>query len=211
VKLREETIISIHSCDDHHIVTEGLQALLKEVSNLIVSTSNSKEGLMNYLIKENADILMLDVNVMQQNMIHFIPEIKSIRPKIKVVLFTNYSTNEIIREAIKSDIAGFLEKSANEHEIKHCLNCIIAGKKYLSYQKGEGKYFKDNFEILNALTTRELEVLKLLVRGKTNKQIADELFISILTVQTHRKRMYQKLQLKGVNELVSFAYENNLY
>jgi DNA-binding CsgD family transcriptional regulator len=65
--------------------------------------------------------------------------------------------------------------------------------------------------LLKELTDRELDVIKLLVGGNTNKQIADILCISVFTVQTHRKNIYQKLHLKGVNELVSFAYENNLY
>jgi DNA-binding NarL/FixJ family response regulator len=211
VDLKKEKTLFIHSCDDHHIVAEGIQSILKHIPNVELSTSNSKEGLLSHLKNEKVDILILDINVRSQNMIKMLPEIKALKPGVKILLFTNYSTNDIIKEVVRYDIDGFLEKTEAPSKIISCIKSLQAGKKHLTYQKNQVGTVKDSFELLNELTARELDIFKLLAGGKTNKQIADALFISILTVQTHRKRMYQKLGIKGINELITFAYENNLY
>jgi DNA-binding NarL/FixJ family response regulator len=202
---------NIHTCDDHQIVTKGIITLLSEIEGVEYSFSNSKEELLKYLSNHKVDILILDINIKSQNMLYLIPEIKTLHPFLKIILFTNYNSGDVIKEVIKYEIHGFLDKTVTSEEFKKCIIHVQNDKKYLSYESKHDNFIKDKYEMFKDLTERELDVLKLLVKGMTNKQISDNLCISILTVQTHRKNMYQKLQLKGVNELVAFAYENNLY
>lgn len=211
MSLTTGTTYSIHACDDHEIVTNGIMNVLSEIKNVNFSYSNSKENLLEHLKKHIINILILDINVKSQNMLTVIPDLKSLQQNLKVILFTNYNSGEILKEVLKYDINGFLDKTVSTKEFLTCIYAVLENKKYISYESKKNMFLKDKYELLQELTERELDVLKLLVKGKTNKQIADDLFISVLTVQTHRKNMYQKLQLKGVNELVSFAYENNLY
>jgi DNA-binding NarL/FixJ family response regulator len=211
MSLPYSTFYSIHACDDHEIVTNGIMKVLSEIKTVTFSYSNSKEDLMEYLKIHPVNLLILDINVKSQNMLALLPDLKVIQPNLKVILFTNYNTGDILKEVLKHDIYGFLDKTVSSKELLTCLFSVLENKKYFSYESKKNFNYRDKYELLQELTERELDVLKLLVQGKTNKQIADDLFISILTVQTHRKNMYQKLQLKGVNELVSFAYENNLY
>lgn len=200
----------IHSCDDHQIVSQGLKAVLCTLPFIEFSSSATPEELIQFLENNTTDVLILDINVSNTNMLSNIPEIKSMQPSMKIVLFTNYCSNQIIKEVVKHKIDGFMEKNASDDEIIDCITNIKVGKPHLPIQNKNQKIIRDNFELAKELTSRELEVLKLLIAGKTNKLISDELFISILTVQTHRKRIYQKLQIKGVNELIAFANQNDI-
>jgi len=203
--------IKIHICDDHPIVIEGILTILSTLTHAKSTFSNSKEELLTFIKTNKIDLLFLDINVKSCNMLALIPKIRQIQPELKIILFTNYNSKEVIKEVVKYNIEAFLDKMASPDEILYCVATVMNEQKYLSFEKKSENFKKDNYQLLKELTDREIDILKLLVKGNTNKQIADVLCISVLTVQTHRKNIYQKLQLKGVNELVSFAYENNLY
>jgi DNA-binding NarL/FixJ family response regulator len=204
--------IRLHICDDHELITSSVLHLLAafgQASELTVS--HSKRELIDFLTTNPVDVLILDINMHGENMLSHLGEVKNLRPEMKIVLLTTYDSPAIIKEAMDFGVEGFVSKNTNKEELTYCLEQVIQGNRYVSRERRKEFVFKDNFERLKQLTEREIEVLKCLTKGYTNKRIADELNISILTVQTHRKNMYSKLNLRGVNELVSFAYENNLY
>jgi DNA-binding NarL/FixJ family response regulator len=204
--------IHLHVCDDHELITESVTYLLKDVQAIKkITVSNRKAELFDFINKNPVDVLVLDINLMGENMLNNLPVIKKIRPDSRVVVLTTYNSPAIIKESMDLGVDGFVSKNTKKEELTYCIEQVLEGKRYVSRERRKEFVFKDNFELLNQLTEREIEVLKCLTKGYTNKRIADELNISVLTVQTHRKNMYSKLNLRGVNELVSFAYENNLY
>lgn len=212
ISCENPTAIKIHVCDDHELITESISYLLKSIDFVEkVTYSNSKSQLFSFIKNNTVDVLILDINVSGDNMLINLPFIRKTRPETRVVILTTYDSSEFVKESIKKGAQGFVSKNTSKDELIFCFKQVLEGKRYVSRENRKEFVFKDNFELLNQLTDREIEVLKCLTKGYTNKRIADELNISVLTVQTHRKNMYSKLNLRGVNELVSFAYENNLY
>ena len=212
MSLHNPDALHIHVCDDHDLILKSIFNLLKDIPKIRkITESNSKKDLLDFIRKNPVEVLILDVNLKGENMLRSLPDIKKIRPESKLILLTTYDSPSIVKEAMDLDVDGFVSKNTNKEELTFCIEQVLEGKRYVSRERRKEFVFKDNFELLQQLTEREIEVLKCLTKGYTNKRIADELNISILTVQTHRKNMYSKLNLRGVNELVSFAYENNLY
>lgn len=199
-------------CDDHVLITNSVEQILK-ASNFLcdITITNTRDDLLDAIRQKQFDVIFLDLNVHGYDMIKEIDQISLLQRKAGIIILTVYDSIPILEDVIKKGIHGFLNKNVGADEILDCVSNVLGGKKYISREHRKNQTFKDNFELLNVLTEREVEVLKQLTKGFTNKRIATELNISINTVQTHRKNLYSKLQLRGVNELVAFAFENNLY
>lgn len=205
-------IRTVHICDDHQLITSSLSSIVKEINPLLkISASNNLADFISTIHSTKFDLILLDINVNGSDMLREIKKLKSLLTETKIIIITSYDSLAMVEESIQLGLKGFLNKNASESEIMSCINIVSKGGKYISRERRKEEVFKDNFELLKILTAREIDILKCLTKGLTNKMIADSLNISINTVQTHRKNIYAKLQIKGVNELVSFAYENNLY
>ncbi len=203
--------LGLHICDDHELIISSLEIMLGDVDFInSITKSNCKEELFLCLAEKNVDLLILDINIHGVNMLEVIPQIRISYPELKIILLTTYDSQHFKNVALQLKVNAYLYKNTQKDEVLHAINCVMNGKVYFSSGIFPTFQHKDNFELINELTKREVEILKCLTKGFTNQKIAEELNISITTVQTHRRNLKAKLNLKGSGEMITFLLENKL-
>jgi DNA-binding NarL/FixJ family response regulator len=202
---------SVLICDDHELISTSLSLILSdfELVSSVHTVSTCKE-LFFKLNHQKFDVLILDLNVKGENMLEKIEQIKAIASEMKILILTSYDAPSFKRDALSKGVNAYLDKNSDKEQILCALRTILEGGTYLSSEISKEKKLKDSFEVLSELTSREIEIIRLLVKGYTNQKIADELNISIHTVQTHRKNLKHKLEIKTTGDLVALAYAGNL-
>lgn len=205
--------ISIVIVDDHPIVIQGLKMMLENEKYFqIVATFNDGAGIRNFINTNEADIVLLDITLPDSNGIELCAEIKKMRPKTSVIMLSNRSERSIIMQCIQNGASGYLLKNATIEELHSCIRGALSGNIVFCNEVKEiiRRPSQNELSGIPRLTKREKEILKLLTEGKTSVAIAEELFLSPLTVDTHRKNIIQKFKVKNVAELINVAVQNNL-
>lgn len=205
--------INIVIVDDHPIVIEGLKIMLENDKYFFISaTFNDGAGILNFIKTNEVDIILLDITLPDSNGIELCAEIKKIEPKTSVIMLSNRSERSIIMQCIQNGASGYLLKNATIEELHSCIRGALSGNIVFCNEVKEiiSKPAQNELAAVPRLTKREKEILKLLTEGKTSNVIAEELFLSPLTVDTHRKNIIQKFQVKNMAELISVAVQRNL-
>ena len=199
--------------DDHPMVVAGLHSLLMQLGNLEVSgaVSNAFEAIP-FLKKNHVDVILLDINLPDISGIDLCKKIHKEFPEIKIIGISTFSERSYISRMIENGASGYLIKSASKEEIAEAIDTVLKDKMYLSVSM---EHIAKPLSILPsdhlpALTKREKEILKLISEGMTNNQIAEKLFISSLTVDSHRKNLLTKLHANNTASLVRLAIESRL-
>lgn len=205
--------VRVFIVDDHPMVVAGLQALLGQLEHIEVagSTANAFDALA--FLKENeADVVLLDINLPDINGIDLCKRIRKDFPKVRVLGISTFSDRSFISRMIENGASGYLIKSASGEEIFEAIQTVMSGKLYMSLQMEHVLHPSVAIPtgMLPALTKREKEVLQLIAEGLTNNQIADKLYISPLTVDSHRKNLLTKLNVKNTASLIRIAIEQGL-
>jgi two-component system nitrate/nitrite response regulator NarL len=201
--------------DDHQIVIDGLLSLLSGHPAFDVrrTTTNPLE-VPRLLREEEADILLTDVMMPEQNGAELAKTVRKEFPKVKILALSMSGQGDIVNQMIEdADIAGYVLKNIGQKELLKALEKIAAGGIYFSEEVLQemtkvSQRKKDNEAI--HLTDREIEIIRLIEKEYSNKQIAETLFISERTVETHRKNIFRKTDTSGVIGLIKFAYEHKL-
>lgn len=199
--------------DDHPIVTEGLKYLFLESEDITITASfNRSSDLFTYSQLSKIQILLLDVFLPDMNGIDVCVKIKKLYPKILVLAISSQAERSIITQMIKSGASGYLLKSATIIEFKRCIKKAINGELGFSDEVKilMSKINTTDLHTIPRLTKREKEVISLLVKGKSTQEISDELFLSFLTVQTHRRNLLNKFNVKNVVELLNVVSKHAL-
>lgn len=199
--------------DDHPVVTEGLQLLFSNSEDIeIVKSFQTGETLLKYEDLHKIDVILLDIFLPDINGIDLCLKIKKSYPKIIILAMSSQSERSIILQMIKNGAHGYLLKSASMEEFKNCINKAAAGE--LAFSNEVEKIIEKtsiyDLKAIPRLTQREKEILQLLAEGKSTKEISDILFLSYLTVQTHRRNLLNKFEVRNLVELLNFAKENGL-
>lgn len=204
--------------DDHSLVIDGLISILESEEKYdVVATAKNYRELNSELRNQTVDVLITDLNMPGLNGIEMITEIKTNFPLLKVIVLSMYEQNSIIQQLKKLEISGYLLKHNKSESIKTNLEDIIQFGKSIfpRHINSEGvdeiDKFKDSFKASQNLGKREIEVLKLVGAGHSNHEIAEQMFLSIETIYSHRKHIRAKLELKNNGELAAFAVKYNLY
>jgi DNA-binding NarL/FixJ family response regulator len=199
--------------DDHPIVVAGLTTLLSKINSVsIVATFNTGNDIFEYKDLGKINIVLLDVFLPDINGIDLCLKLKKINPKIIVLAVSSQSERSIVMQMIKSGADGYLLKSASFDEFKECITLAINGKLAFSNEV-KAMIEKTNVNDLKQiprLTHREKEIILLLKQGKSTKEISEALFLSFLTIQTHRRNFLNKFQVRNIIELINFVDENGL-
>lgn len=199
--------------DDHPLTIEGLLMLFSKNSDYeVVGCFKNSRDLFEYKNLNSGDVLLLNVLLAEENGIEICQRITKKYPKISVLGMSNQTERSIVIQMIKSGASGYVLKSASLEEFIYCTNNAANGVIVFS-KEVESLLNQLQFSDLYAipkLTRREKEILKLLIQGKSTQEISNELFLSFLTTQTHRRNLLNKFQVKNVAELVSFAIKNGL-
>jgi len=212
--------IKIIVVDDHALVREGIIAMLTGIESFdIVGDAASGDEAVQKVDQYNPDVVLLDINMPPgMNGIETSKVLLSKHSGLRIIILSMDVTQEYISEAIKAGVSGYLAKDTKKDILIKAIEVVNTGEQYFgekvsevifkgfySQSKGE-KIAKQNKD----LSSREIEVLKLIASGMSNRDIADKLFISIRTVDAHRNHIMQKLKLKSTAELVKYAIKEQL-
>ncbi len=197
--------------DDHAMFREGIRRIMERIEGVVVS-GEVDDGiqLLTHLKNSQPDLVILDISMPNLRGLEAIREIKKLYPRIKIVVLTMHRKKEFIRQALVDGADGFLLKEDPGGQLIRAVEAVRNGEKFLSpLLSGDLISLALAEEQTEQLTIREREVLKLLAEGKKNQEIADILFISPNTVRRHRYNIMEKLNLKGLAELVKYAIDQN--
>lgn len=207
-------MIHIIIADDHLLFIDGLRALLKsEMGIAVVGEAHNGKELLTIIKATPADMVLLDINMPQMNGLDAAQTIRLLYPSIKIIMLSTYSETHLLTKAMQSGANGYLLKNSSKNELIHTIHSVASGNEYFPAYDAEKNYqtgITDSFLKQFNLTKREVELLKLIKKGLTNQQIAEQLFLSIYTVETHRKNIMQKLGLNGSSSLMRFIVENGV-
>lgn len=209
-------MIRVVVADDHAIVRAGLRALIETdpALELVGEASGGLEAL-DLVEKVSPDVLVVDISMPDLDGISVIRELSTKSNIPRILMLTIHEDKALLQEAVKSGASGYVIKRVAEKELLFAIKIVMRGDMYIdpSMQHAlvdSGTEEKVQLQSLEILTPREIDVLKLIVVGYTNRQVAEELNISSRTVEAHRANLTDKLGTKSRVELVRFARENHL-
>jgi DNA-binding NarL/FixJ family response regulator len=200
-------------CEDHPIYAQGILDFLKKHFSIAGVFNNGLE-VLNFIVKNKADILLLDLNLPGINGIEVVQELKRRNHQIKIVVISMYNDKMLIDKCKKLGVHAFCNKQVSNAELLMILNNLKKGEFLVDNsikKRNEKKLEKtslENFEIKSKLTDREIELIELFSKGLSSKEIAYQLNVSYFTVDTHKKNIFKKMNINSTVELVKFYYEN---
>ncbi len=201
--------------DDHLVFIDGLKALLKEAEDMeVVGHATNGRELVDQVAAHRPDVVLSDIQMPLVDGIEATREIHKRFPQVKVIALTMLNESMFIKRMLEAGAYGYMIKTIDKDELIRAIRTVAGGEKYFSAEVAAR--LMNNFSgkpqshTLDALTRREKEILSLISQGLTDKEIAEKVFLSPLTITTHRKNILSKLGLKNKVELTRFAIENNL-
>lgn len=200
--------------DDHSLFTEGLRSLLqKEEDMTVIAVAGDGKELLDILHNANPDIILMDINMPKLNGIEATRYINQTRKDIKIIILSTYNEEHLIEKTKQNGANGYLLKNSSKEDLLQTIRLVAQGQSSFPYRSPKiSDLFSENDSFLKQfnITGRELEIIKYIKEGNTNQQIADKLFLSIYTVETHRRNIMRKLNLTNPGQLMKFIMENNL-
>lgn len=191
--------------DDHYMVIEGIRSLLQNVSGIEwTGHATNAESCLAFLQRQQPDVILMDINLPDRSGIDLCREVKTKYPAIHILGLSTFNQRSFIEKMMENGANGYLLKNAGREELLKAIDMAMQGKSYMSH---EALLALRSHETLGLplLTRREKEILELIAAGLTNQEIANKLFISYTTVDTHRKNLLQKFEAKNVAVLVNMA------
>ena len=202
--------VRIVLADDHAVVRSALRLLLEAEQDLeVVAEAGDIESTVRYVRGHKPDVLVLDLNMPTGRSLGAVPEMLEASPGTSVVVLTMETDPSYAREAIQTGVLGYVLKEAVDEELVSAVRLASAGKTYLQPELG-AKLAAGAGELADGLSERELEIVRLIALGHTNTEIAEQLFLSVRTVESHRAHVQQKLKLNKRSDLVRYALERGL-
>jgi two-component system, NarL family, nitrate/nitrite response regulator NarL len=198
--------------DDHAIVIDGVKAILKNHDlTKVVHTATSADAALIWFKQNEADLVITDYSMPGMDAVTFVRTLKRIYPTIKVIMLSMHEEVHLTREILKCGVNAYILKKDTQKELLQAIEEVRAGRIYLSQDISKQMIMNmDNPDEGKLLTDREREILGLIAKEYSNKQIAETLFISERTVETHRKNIFRKTGTGSLVGLIKFAYANNL-
>jgi len=207
--------IRIILVDDHEMFIDGLRGILTPIKNIdIVGSANNGIELLKLLESKPVDILLMDVNMPEMNGIEATKEVVKLYPEVKVLMLTMFDTSDYIQKVLKAGAHGYILKNTGKKELMEAIEAVCSGQSYFSNEvtktimlglQNKPKQANNTMEV--ELTEREIDVLRLIAQEMTTNEIGEKLFISKHTVETHRKNLISKLNVRNVVGLVKYAMD----
>jgi two-component system response regulator NreC len=200
-------VISVVLADDHAVVRSSLRLMLEREPDIeVVAEAGDAESAARYTSGHRPTVLILDINMPGGSGLAAIPSIREQSPDTEIVVLTMQDETAFAREALQAGVLGYILKEAASDELVKAVRMAAEGRTYLQPELGArlAAVTPDD------LSERELEVLRLIALGHTNNEIAEQLFLSVRTVESHRAHIQQKLTMTTRSELVRYAIERGL-
>ncbi len=202
--------IRIVLADDHVVVRSALRMLLDAEPGLeVVAEAGDVDGAIRYLRGHRPEVLILDLNMPGRASLEALPDIAEASPDTQVVVLTMQSEPAFAREAMQAGVLGYILKEAADTELVKAVRLAAQGRTYLQPDLG-ARLAAEPADAPDDLSERELEILRFIALGHTNGEIAEQLQISVRTVESHRSHIQQKLHLAKRSELVRYALERGM-
>ena len=201
--------IRVFIVDDHPMVIEGLSSMVRDQTEIeLAGFATTAASCLGFFVNQTADIVLMDINLPDKSGIELCVLVKSKSPATQIIALTNFDQLSYVERMKENGAAGYLLKNTPLDEIIEAIVTVNAGKTWWNYLEN----FTNQLEAKNVLllTRREKEVLNLIANGLTNNEIADKLFVSASTIDSHRKNVIAKLNVKNTAALVRFALENKI-
>lgn len=205
----------IYLADDHVLVAQGFAGILQELGYKDVQVFNSGKSLHKAMLHIPPDIIFLDVFMTDWDGITTLKQIRSEHKGIPVLIISMMWERSIVENCLALGANAFLHKSCTKDEISDALNCVLDNRVYISdkismMQRSKAEINYNNYKLTEPLSSREMEVLVLLCEGLNYSEVATQLFISINTVETHKKKLLQKFGVNSVSKMIALAYKNKI-
>ncbi len=208
-------MIKVLIADDHPIVRQGLRQVLKETSDIVVigDASNGAETL-NEVSKNDYDVVLLDISMPGRSGLDILQQLKIEKPDLHVLILSTYPEEQYAVRALKDGASGYLTKSSAPDELVTAIRKAAMGKKYVSSALAEKLAFDLEMNaqkpLHETLSDREYQVMCMIASGKTVKEIAEALSLSIKTISTYRARILEKMQMRNNAEITLYAIKQGL-
>ena len=206
--------IKILIADDHQLVLDGLTLMLDSQDDfVIVGAAHNGLEVMSFLENNHVDIVLLDLNMPEMNGLETCKLINKQFSDLKVLILSMMSEVKLVKMLVKSGAHGYMLKNSGQEELSAAIRKIVSGKSFFDARvveqmmnSGTKKTSKPN-SVMPSLTRREKEILQLIIKEHTSQEIAKQLFVSVGTVETHRRNMISKMGVRNMAGLVSKTYE----
>ncbi len=206
-------MIKVFIVDDHPVVIEGIHSLLQHERDIEwVGQAMTAQSCLGFFVNSTANIILMDINLPDMNGVDLCAAIKEKYPGIFILGLSTFNQGLYIIKMMEHGASGYILKNSSKDELLTAIRAVCDGNIYFSGEVGEAlkQYQASSQRVLPVLSKRELEVLALIAEGYTNPQIAEKLFVSQFTVDSHRKNMLAKLEVKNTAMLIRYAVEHQL-
>lgn len=208
-----KTIISILISDDHEMILDALELLIQKHPHYkIIARANSILSLKENLNRHRPDILILDLNFNKHNILDELESIKTLSRNTKIIILSSYDAPFLVKEAFSKGADGYLLKDTGKEELLETLDRVWSGKKVIgesvNFIDSERQFVDAEFIQQASLSSRETEIVSLLIQGKNEQEIAENIHISKHTVHDHKKNIFRKLNIRSNAELIKYAFEH---
>jgi len=210
-------MIRLLIADDHQVLLDGFISIFDDIEDIdVVATAHNGKEVLSYLKEHEVDVILLDINMPILNGVETCKKVTKLYPEVKIVALSMYDQQSYFKRMIQYGAKGYLLKNDNTTEIERAIRKVMDGGRYVSSQM---QSMMSSIDYLSGkktslmgseLSPRELEVLQLVAEGMTDQQIAKKLFISVHTVNSHRKSLLLKLDAKNTAALVKKAMEKGV-
>lgn len=208
-------MVRILIADDHPVVREGLKKMFEKVSDISIAgeASNGQE-VLNKIEQNDYDLVLLDISMPGRDGLDILRELRRKRPHLPILILSMHSEEQYVIRALKAGASGYLTKKSISDELIKAVQKVACGGKYITSSLSEklASYIRNDTEkpIHEILSDREHFVMRMIVKGRTRKEIAKELSLSVNTISTYRARILKKLKMKNSAELIQYAIEKHL-
>lgn len=212
--------INVFVVDDHQIFLDGIVSLLDDEPNIkIVGTAHNGKEAIDRIKSIKVDVVLMDINMPEMDGIEATKQLKKTNPNIKILMLTMHSEARFIKECLEIGAKGYVMKNISKDDLLKAIETVNQDKSYLDQDSQEklisaisnaDEDDRNYDELAAQITQREMEILQLIALGLTSQDIANKLFISKNTVETHRKNMLAKLNVNNTAALLKIAYKKGL-
>jgi DNA-binding NarL/FixJ family response regulator len=204
-------MISVLVVDDHAVLRTGIAALLERESDItVVGQAGNADQAVSKARALQPDVILLDVVMPRKSGFDALAALQEVAPEARVIMLSMQTNPSSIRKALNSGAAGFVSKHASDTDLMDAIRRVARGSRYVDPELAGDLVVPDSAALTEALSERERDVMYMLALGYTNQEVAEQLYISVRTVDTHRAHLMRKLNLHTRAELVLYALANGL-
>jgi DNA-binding NarL/FixJ family response regulator len=200
--------VKIFITDDHYMIVEGIRSLLQHETGMEwMGHAMTAASCLSFLQQQQPDVILMDINLPDMSGIDLCQEVKTKYPAIHILGLSSFNQQSFIQKMIDNGASGYILKNATREELTEAIETVMNGQKFLSLEAA-ATIRKNEDSKIPVITRREKEVLALIAEGLTNNEIAEKLFISTTTVDTHRKNLLSKFEVKNTATLIRLAAQH---